>query len=193
MPRACAQAVSNNADGAVVQALLDAPPSAVRELDARGYLPLHLAAQHGACGDVVHRLLFAYHDAAWTACGWRKDLPIHLAAEHQAPTEAVELLLYVYPEGAEVVRHGGECPLHLAAAHKAPLPLVAALFEAAPQLVEVENDAGDLPLHLAVERTAPSAVIDYLLEKYPEAWKRYNKYSTRAEAMGDKKLLLPGE
>ena len=123
MPRACAQAVSNNADGAVVQALLDAHPSAVRELDARGYLPLHLAAQHGACGDVVHRLLFAYHDAAWTACGWRKDLPIHLA----------------------------------------------------------------------VERTAPSAVIDYLLEKYPEAWKRYNKYSTRAEAMGDKKLLLPGE
>ena len=41
MPRACAQAVSNNADGAVVQALLDAHPSAVRELDARGYLPLH--------------------------------------------------------------------------------------------------------------------------------------------------------
>ena len=76
---------------------------------------------------------------------------------------------------------------------KAPLPLVQALFEAAPQLVEVKNDAGDLPLHLAVERTAPSAVIDYLLEKYPEAWKRYNKYSTRAEAMGDKKLLLPGE
>ena len=61
------------------------------------------------------------------------------------------------------------------------------------QIVEGTLNSIEAEIEVAVERTAPSAVIDYLLEKYPEAWKRYNKYSTRAEAMGDKKLLLPGE
>lgn len=186
-------AVSSGADSGVVEALLDEYPLAIRETDPRGNLPLHLAAKNCASGDVVHRLLYAYPDAAWTTTGWQNSYPLHLAAEHRAPVEAVNLLIQVYPDAAHIARHGGEYPLHLAAANNAELAVVKALDAAAPEVVRLENDAGNLPLHLAVERSAKEQTLHFLLQQNPEAWKRYNKFSSRAEMRGEEPLRKPGE
>ncbi len=186
-------AVSSGADSGVVQALLDEHPEAVRERDPRGNFPLHLAAKNRASGDVVHRLLYAYPDAAWTTAGWQNNYPLHLAAEHHAPVEAVELLIRVFPDAAHIPRHAGECPLHLAAANTADLAVVQALDAAAPGVVCQENEAGNMPLHLAVERSAGERTVDFLLSRNPDAWKRYNKFSTRAEMRGEEPLRKPGE
>ncbi len=186
-------AVSSGADSGVVQALLDEHPEAVREKDPRGNFPLHLAAKNQASGDVVHRLLYAYPDAAWTTSGWQKSYPLHLAAEHRAPVEAVELLIRVFPDAAHIPRHARECPLHLAASNTADLAVVQALDAAAPDIVFQENEAGNLPLHLAVERRAGERTVDFLLSRNPDAWKRYNKFSTRAEMRGEEPLRKPGE
>jgi hypothetical protein len=186
-------ACSSGAESGVVQALLDEHPDAVREKDPRGNLPLHLAARNRASGDVVHRLLYAYPDAAWITTGWQNSYALHLAAEHHAPVEAVRLLIKVYPDAAHIPRHAGDCPLHLAAANLAKLAVVQALDAAALDVVRTENGAGNLPLHLAVERSAPEQTIDFLLGRNPEAWKRYNKFSTRAEMKGEEPLRKPGE
>ena len=186
-------AVSSQAESAVVQALLDQHPAAVREKDPKGNLPLHLAAKNRASGDVVHRLLYAYPDAAWTPTGWQNSYALHLAAEHHAPVEAVRLLVKVFPDAASIPRHGSWLPLHLAAANTPDLAVVQALDEAAPSVVMTENGEGNLPLHLAVEKSAGERTIDYLMSKNPDAWKRYNKFSSRAEAMGVEPLRRPGE
>ena len=186
-------AVSSQAESAVVQALLDEHPEAVREKDPRGNLPLHLAAKNRASGDVVHRLLYMFPDAAMVPTGWQNSYALHLAAENHAPVESVRLLVKVFPDAAAIPRHGNWCPLHLAAANTPDLAVVQSLDEAAPSIVKQENGEGDLPLHLAVEKSAGERTIDFLLSKHPDAWKRYNKFSSRAESMGVEPLRRPGE
>ena len=103
------------------------------------------------------------------------------------------MLIQVYPDAAHIARDGGEYPLHLAAANNAELAVVKALDAAAPEVVRLENDAGNLPLHLAVERSAKEQTLHFLLQQNPEAWKRYNKFSSRAEMRGEEPLRKPGE
>jgi ankyrin repeat protein len=72
-------ALAHGAHDCVIEALLDAAPSAAEVEDGRGMLPLHWAAAFGRVGHgVVKRLINAYPQAV-TCVSIDGDIPLHLA------------------------------------------------------------------------------------------------------------------
>ena len=79
--------------------------------DKDGYLPLHLAAQHGASVAVVGRLL-QHHPHAAAAKTSAGELPLHFAlgawrGEIKASCEAIGMILAAHPQVRTAQPHRG--------------------------------------------------------------------------------------
>ncbi len=134
-------------DAAAVERILAAAPAAVMSADARGFLPLHIAAEEGHEAAVV-RLLLQAAPAAATSGGRARELPLHLAAM-RGHVAMARLLLEAAPATAMAAGAGGFLPLHCAAGygHEAVARL---LLQAAPSAAAAGNVLGWLPLHFAL-------------------------------------------
>ncbi len=72
-------ALAHGAHDCVIEALLDAAPSAAEVEDGRGMLPLHWAAAFGRVGHGVVKRLINAHPQAVTCVSIDGDIPLHLA------------------------------------------------------------------------------------------------------------------
>jgi ankyrin repeat protein len=148
----------------------------VKEAEASGMLPLHLACnQTSPCAQTVALLLksAAGKTAAATACAhaW---LPLHVACAQPDVSPAVlRELIAAYPNAAkEQVDFDGSLPLHLVCSRKQPSAAGLAVLRAAfPLGARARDGKGRLPVHLACRHSPGVESLEVLLRAYadPEA------------------------
>eukprot|EP01041_Mallomonas_annulata_P000933 gene933-1809_t len=103
-------------------AVLDAHTMAASQTNAKGWLPLHLAAHRPRpCISLIKRLLKLYPEGSYHSSQQGQWLPIHCAVGRSAPScELVSLLLDAYPDGAAVKCSLGLTPLGCVLAQSQP-------------------------------------------------------------------------
>jgi len=145
-----------------IRDVFQAYPAALREVDAKGRLPLHRATaanKHGggSAGSIILRLLEEWPQAAKKA-DHSGRLPLHYVAEHgEAWEEESEAIYQAYPEAARV-RAGpsASLPLHMAcAAPDSRRSMLETLVEIHPRALMQIDRNGKLPLHLLCESGKP--------------------------------------
>lgn len=94
----------------VVEALLEAFPSAASTKGQWGYLPLHYASSSGASKEVVQILMKAYHAGTRARDDYDGVFPIHLACKWGAPYDVLLAIMVNYPEGIYVRDNIGKTP-----------------------------------------------------------------------------------
>ena len=152
-------AAADNADAAVMRALLGAGGDANGRRPGSGLTPLHTAAARNANADVSKALIDAGADP--NALDNDRWTPLHFAAERNANPAVTETLL---AGGADhsAKEVNGYSPLHAAAAFNSA-GVVAVLIEAGADMTARNRD-GRTPLHLAVRNKDPGAVVRVFLE-----------------------------
>lgn len=150
-------------------------PTALREPDSEGRLPLHRAAAasaHGGGqgGSIILQLLEEYPEAAsHTDTGGK--LPLHHIAQHYGGEwgDEVEAIFRAH-EAAVRTRAGDKMPLHLAASSRcATQSLLEGLVEHHARGARQTDRSGKLPLHLACESGKTWDKICAICESYPDA------------------------
>jgi len=141
---------------AVISFLAKQNEQALRTVNPKGCLPLHLAADNGSVDDSVD------DDAV-------------------DDDSVVTFLLEAFPEGLQTKNDQGNLPIHVAlSAGHFDLLVVKVLVEAFPEGLQTQNATGNLPLHLAIDASEDFASIDhmqvleYLLDQFPGAARHAN-------------------
>ena len=166
-----ARVVCWNPPLSVVQAVYEAYPAAIRQVDpTKGATPLLYACSFAAHESVVDYLMAQYPDSVSRA---RFDgaLPLAMACTYRAPPAVLESLMHRYPQGMAHAADQGWYPLHAAVACQAPLQVIQALVQGhAPSVVDTHNPTQSTALHLACSRrTCTVDVIAVLVQAAPHA------------------------
>jgi hypothetical protein len=122
---------SKRRGSAAVRAALTVDASAACELDADGWLPLHVAAYAPAASSslpavavdavqVLDLLLAAHAEGAATPERTHAWLPLHLAVISRSPPAVILRLLAAFPAGAAARDAQGYTPAQHGAIHSAP-------------------------------------------------------------------------
>lgn len=156
-------AVSNSAELAVIEALVEAWPRGLSIVTARDYeTPLHLACLRNLSVECVACLAEAYPRALKMA-NRQNDLPLHLACrQHPQQRTVIEYLVNACPDTLIKKGKKGACPLHVALASRASLPVVQVLTSA--ETSSMQNREGDTAVHIAVANDFDLSVLLHLLE-----------------------------
>ena len=160
---------------ALVALLVKKNPTCLEHRNARGSLPIHVAA--AAAGFDAVKFLSNSHPRGLGETNAAGDLPLHIAARAMTSAETVRWLAERYPEALKMVDSKGNLPLHIILQQKyysshtaggnGVGDLVKAFVEGHPQSTQSQNQEGDLPVHLALRhRSEPT--VRYLVDKYPE-------------------------
>ncbi len=167
-------ALKSSASEGAVSVLLKADPSAARDADSSGSLPLHCAFGSGLYPSlgVVRLLLSAYPEAALEADG-RGDLPLHLALSRFVDSGenvgVVSLLVAASPESVQRKGYDNLFPLHMLVKRGPPLSLVTAMLDAFPDAARKPDLKRRFPLHFAAGFMASESVVAALLSAHPAA------------------------
>ena len=128
-------AINKRSDFAVVDAVLSHFPAATRKAHLRK-LPIHMAAEDGACGRSIQALLDDAPECVKVK--YYQRLPLHIVLESFGPranVEVVQTLLRAYRESA-MLQFNGRLPLTMAVEARAHPLVVKLLLEAYPEIMK---------------------------------------------------------
>ena len=164
------KALMYKAPEAVVMALFEAWPGAVKEQSNGGSIPLHIALWKGAPEAVAMALFEAWPDAVKEKSNGG-DTPLHIALKKKASEAVAMALIAASPDAAKEKNKFGDIPLHLAVLYKAPEAVTMALIAAWPDAVKEKTNGGKTPLIYALIKKAPEAVVMAMIAAWPDAAK----------------------
>lgn len=145
----------------IVTILVEMSPHSVRASDARGRLPVHVAAAVNwpwwEMRPTVKYLVEQCPESLQVRDG-DGNLPLHAAVSHGAPRETVRFLAEQHPEAMDQKNDQGNLPLHIAVAanredaSSSSFEVVRFLVEKSPRAVRTRGAKGRFPLHVGLEK-----------------------------------------
>jgi ankyrin repeat protein len=141
---------------AIVRAIVEVAPQALRIADDNQYLPLHYACEFGADPEVIACLLEGFPGATKHLTR-KNDTALSLACSVNLSGETAQLLLDAHPEALLQKNDYGFNPLHCVCRSYQPKVAIAkAIIDKNPAIVTEQTNAGETAIHLASSSTGGS-------------------------------------
>uniref|UniRef100_A0A7S1UQR2 Uncharacterized protein n=1 Tax=Grammatophora oceanica TaxID=210454 RepID=A0A7S1UQR2_9STRA len=178
----------NQPSVAVLLALIEANPGAVKTKGCWGYLPLHYACTSDAGKEVVKKLLEVHPGGARTRDEHESVLPLHLACKWGNSPDVIIEIMTTYPEGIFIRDASGRVPMdHAKKLHSNKEPVMAAL-KLGPMFVATSKSA---QRRVADEHSARVKGMEQAHTAHVQKWEaRYKQERDHHEEM---KMELEGE
>ena len=129
-----------------VKRMITTNPNSARQVDDRGWLPLHWAAKNSSTHDVLQYLIEIYPRSVFQATK-KGHLPFQIAQMNR-DTDVMDILLEHNPDAMDAIDNKGNTSLHDAVKHCNPYG-IKKLLKYNPDLGVSKNFKGQVPLHKA--------------------------------------------
>ena len=158
----------------LAQYLIEKFPAALREVDSRGLLPIHVACRNPTVSlDFIQLLVQAWPDSVrqptTEPIQYQRQYPVHLACENCPRLEVIQFLVEHWPESVgTTVSFECEYPIHIACRTGASQSVIQYLVEQNPIVAQSTTRTGCTPLHLACSHQGPPDTIHFLTQRFPD-------------------------
>lgn len=172
----------------VIESLLKERPNRIKQRDASGQIPLHIACHniHSIEGSIIVTLIETYPEGAYHADKYG-NLPLHKCAiaplmgkVGRPNLDNVMMVQEAYADGIKKKNKRGQLPLHLhiSVPSRISSDLVDQFVEAYPQGCQVQDNLGQLPLHRLMNKKGNEAlnIFETLMETYPAAVRAHDSH-----------------
>ena len=165
----------------IIQCLLEYFPDAAKDIDDKGWTPLHFACGNPNVTLNIIKLIIHAAPASVPSEDNRGMMPLHdLCSNGRVSEGMIQCLLEHFSDAASAIDDLGHMPLHVACKNpNVTLNIIKLLIDAAPASVGSEDNGGSMPLHMIcnnkkVDEATALKILKLFIERCPEAIRHAN-------------------
>ncbi len=189
--------------GKVLDTMIALNDSALKHLDAKNCLPIHLACEYGASDSTIQKLLKAYPEATMTTCGITKPIKnvycmnnnvVEVDGSSEGGGSSIGILSCcgigdIFSASTddntmnEVTFETDFSPLHLAVLNNASPNAIDYIINANPCCLNLVTSRGRKAIDVALSLTSLNPDVLQLLESYSNNAKKVGSLRTRSDGI----------